>query len=240
MSQAQQPLVNPFRKPGGARPVYAKVGIFAESGGGKTHFALNAPKPAIVDPESGTEWFRGQTGFGDWEVMQNLFGDVVDQVHYALTYLEHGFERETVYDPVLKNTIERLTHRRIMHKDEASGVMYPVHDRETFVMDPITLIWDQIQFEQATKIARSREDFVHKDWGEMKRDYKSLLNRFIQLPMHVIVLARHAYEKDQDTGKVTGERMDAEKSTIYSFDLAFQLVEKNSRRDAIIYKDRSN
>ncbi|GEM_PF-3149272 len=240
--QQQQPvLINPFRKPGGTRPIYGKVGIFADSGVGKTHFCLQTPKPAVIDPERGTEWFRGRPGFSDWEVMENLQGDMVEQAHYALSFLESGFEKETVVDPILNRTIERLTHRRLMATDPVTSVQYPaVHDRETLVFDPITLLWEQIQFDQSLKAeTKGRDDFSWKDHGEMKRDYKTFLNRLLQLPMHVVITARHAYERDKDSGKVVGEKMDAERSTIYAFDLAFQLVNKNGRRDAIIYKDRS-
>lgn len=244
MAQLQRvdPMINPFKKPG-ARPVYGKVLLFGESGVGKTHFTLNSPNPAVVDPERGTDWFRGRPGFGDWAVMDGLGSDIVDQVHYALSFLEQGFEIEEAFDQVLGRKIERLTHRRKQLIDEATGIQYPVHDRETIVFDPITLLWEQIQFDQSLKVEKSdrqnKEDFSWKDQGEMKRDYKTFLTRMINLPMHVMCVARQGVKRDQATSKVLGNAPDAEKSTIYNFDLAFELVNTGSRREAIIYKDRS-
>lgn len=241
-------MQSPFRKPA-PRARFAKVLAYGDTGVGKTDFGLRAPKPAVIDLENGTEWFRGRPGFSDWEVMEGLTGDPVNQVHLALSFLESGFQKETIYDPILKRHVERLTDRRVLLRDEVTGIEYPVHDRETLMIDPVTLVWEQIQFDQTLKIERSnrenKEDFTWKDHGEMKRDYKSIMNRLIQLPMHVYVTARLKDERDKDTGRVIGETADAEKSTRYSFDLVFQLINARDkhnpdRRDAIIIKDRSH
>ena len=232
---------NPFRKPA-AKPIFAKVGYYAESGVGKTHFALQSPRPAVIDPEQGTTWFRGRSGFSDWDVMDSLMGDMVDQVHTALSFLETGFETENIWDPVLRRNVPRLTHKRAV--DPASG--QSIHDYQTLVIDPITLMWENIQFNQSLKVERSdrknKEDYSWKDHGDMKRDYKGTLNRLINLPMNVVVTARSS---DLVTdGKKIGSRADAEKSTTYAFDLFFELINPQDpnnpdRRDAIILKDRS-
>ncbi|HYF77357.1 MAG TPA: AAA family ATPase [Symbiobacteriaceae bacterium] len=232
---------NPFRKPA-ADPIFAKVGYYAGSGVGKTHFALQAPTPAVIDPERGTQWFRNRSGFSDWEVMEGLTGDVVDQVHAGLSFLEAGFEAENVFDLVLKRNVPRITAKRAIDPSTTR----PVHPYETLVIDPVTLLWESIQFVQSLKVERSnrdnKEDFSWKDHGDMKRDYKGILNRLLQLPMNVIVTARSA--DVTDNGKKTGTRADAEKSTIYAFDLFFELTNPQDRqhperRDAIILKDRS-
>lgn len=232
---------NPFRKPT-AKPIFAKVGYYAASGVGKTHFALQAPNPAVIDPERGTDWFIGRTGFSDWTVMDGLMGDMVDQVHAGLSFLESGFDVENIWDPVLKRNVPRLTHRRAL--DPATG--HPVHDRETLVIDPVTLLWENIQFNQSIKVERStrqnKDDFSWKDHGDMKRDYKGILNRLINLPMNVVVTARSG-DVTED-GKKVGTRADSEKSTIYAFDIFFEMVNPQDprnpdRRDAIILKDRS-
>jgi hypothetical protein len=233
---------DPFVTPQ-AQPVYAKVGIFAESGVGKTHFALQAPNPAVIDPENGTQFFVGRRGFSDWKVMRGLSGDIVDQVHAALSFLETGFELDNIWDAALKRNVPFLTNRRATNPD--TGLQ--VHNRETLVLDPVTVLWEGIQFLQSLKVERSerknKEDFTWKDQGDMKRDYKGLLNRLIQLPMHVIVTA-YASDKIVD-GKKEGSKADAEKSTIYKFDLFIELFNpldpKNpDRRDARILKDRSH
>lgn len=232
---------NPFRKPQ-AKPIYAKVGYYSESGVGKTHFALQAPRPAVIDPERGTQWFQNRQGFSDWEVMDGLTGDVVDQVHTALSFLEAGFQTENIWDPVLKRNVPQLTHLRALGPESP----HPIHPYETLAIDPVTLLWEHIQFTQSLKVERSnrdnKEDYSHKDWGDMKRDYKGILNRLLQLPMNVIVTARSSDRTEN--GKKLGTRADAEKSTIYAFDLFFELVnpldrQNPDRRDAIILKDRS-
>jgi hypothetical protein len=232
---------NPFRKPQ-AKPIHAKVGYYAASGVGKTHFALQAPKPAVIDPEHGTDWFIGRPGFSDWQVMDSLMGDMVEQVHAGLSFLETGFVVENIWDAVLKRNVPRLTHQRAI--DPATNTW--IHDRETLVIDPVTLLWENIQFNQSIKVERSdrknKDDFSWKDHGDMKRDYKGILNRLINLPMNVIVTARSG-DVTED-GKKIGTRADSEKSTIYAFDIFFEMINpqdpKNpDRRDAIILKDRS-
>lgn len=206
---------------------FAKVGLYGKSGAGKTHLSLTFPKPAVIDPERGTDFFANRF---DFHVVQP---NSYDEIMAAVSFIESGFKTEEFVDPILRRKATRLTQER-------TGV----HDFETLIIDPVTVVWDLIQFEQLLKVERSNrkntEDYAQKDWGEMKRAYKSLLNRLIALPMHIVVIGRLGEVRDSDTGKVVAERMDAEKSTEYNFDVTMKLVNLGGdQRVGIIDKDRS-
>lgn len=209
-----------------AKRKYAKVGIYGKSGAGKTHLAMTFPKPAFIDLERGTDFFANRFDFST--VQTNNY----DEIMAALGHIESGFQTEKVFDPVLGRETTRLTEVR-------TGV----HDFETLVIDPITVLWEMIQFRQVLKIEkldRKKDDYNQKDWGDMKRQYKSFMNRLIQLPMHVVVTGRLTELRENETMKVLGERMDAEKSTEYAFDVIVRVVNLNGAdRVAIIDKDRS-
>ena len=223
---------NPFQPVAAAAPV-AKVLVFADSGVGKSHFMLATPKPAIADAENRIHLFAGRPEFGQISAYST---QDIDALHAAISYLESGFKKRAIWDPILKRNIEQLTSER-------TGV----HDFETFGIDGMTLVWENRQFEQSVKIEKStrdnKETFVQKDWGEMKRDYKSLLNRLTLLPMNVCCTARLAELRDQDTMKVIGNKADVEKSTKYAFDLVIQLVPSAKGLlvpDAVVLKQTGN
>lgn len=223
---------NPFQPVIAAAPV-AKVLVFGDTGVGKTHFMLGAPKPAIADAENRIHLFAGRPEFGQIHAYPT---QDIDALHAAISFLESGFKTRGIWDPILKRNIEQLTPER-------AGV----HDFETFCVDGMTLIWEQRQFEQQVKVEHSTRDnkdsFVQKDWGEMKRDYKSFLNRLIKLPMNVCATARLAELRDQDTMKVIGDKADVEKSTKYSFDLVVKLQPSAKGvviPDAVILKQTGN
>lgn len=221
---------NPFQPVTMAAPV-AKVLVWAGWGVGKSHFMLTSPKPAVCDAENRIQLFSGRPEFGT--IHANPAQDI-DAIHAAISYLESGFKKIPIWDPLLKKNIERITPERI-----------GVHDFETFALDGLTVIWEQRQFEQQLKIERSerqnKDTFVHADHGAMKRDYKSLMNRILMLPMNVCCTARLA-EKRNDAGQVVSEKADVEKSTEYAFDLVIKLVPNpdSLAPDAVILKQSGN
>lgn len=224
---------NPFQPVIAAAPV-AKVLVFADSGVGKTHFMLATPKPAIADAENRIHLFAGRPEFPQINAYST---QDIDAIHSAISFLESGFKKRAIWDPILKRNIEQLTPERL------SGT----HDFETFCIDGMTVIWEARQFEQQVKVERSdrekKDTFAQKDWGEMKRDYKSLLNRLILLPMNVCCTARLTELRDQDTMKVIGDKADVEKSTRYAFDLVVKLVPSAKGTivpDAVILKQTGN
>jgi hypothetical protein len=223
---------NPFQPVIAAAPV-AKVLVWGPPGAGKTHFMLGAPKPAVADAENRIHLFAGRPEFGQINAYST---QDIDAIHAAISYLETGFEKRAIWDPILRRNIEQLTSTR-------TGV----HDFETFCIDGMTVIWEARQFEQQVKVEKSdrerKDAFAQKDWGEMKRDYKSLLNRLIQLPMNVCCTARLAEQRDQDTMRVIGEKADVEKSTPYAFDLIVKLqpsAKGSIVPDAVILKQTGN
>lgn len=219
---------NPFRPPTAAAPV-AKVLVWAGPSGGKSHFLLTAPKLAVADAENRIHMFAGRTEFQPFESYST---QSIEAIQAAISYLETGFKTITLYDPILKENIPQLLPDR-------TGV----HDYQTFGIDGLTVIWEQRQFDQQNQIKGQRDGFVDRDWGDMKRDYKGLMNRLIKLPMNVCCTARLADERDPNTRKVIGEKADVERSTAYAFDLVIRLVEGEDgapARDAIIIKQTGN
>lgn len=213
-------------EPARARRKYAKVGIYGKSGAGKSHLALTFPRPAVIDLERGTDFLAGRFDFSV------VHARSYDEVMAGVSYIESGFETEEVLDPILRRKVARLTERR-------TGI----HEFETLIIDPITICWELIQFDQLLKVERSArrntEDYAQKDWGEMKRAYKSLMNRLNALPMHIVVIGRLTDARNPD-GQIVGERMEAEKSTEYAFDVIMKITHLGEgKRVGIIDKDRS-
>jgi hypothetical protein len=120
----------------------------------------------------------------------------------------------------------------------------------TVVIDPITVIYDTLQ--DAAIAARTAKivaqggdaadvDIEQREWGRIKRLYKALMTRLVNLPCHVIVVAR---EKDEmvrrgaEMEKI-GVKADSEKGTAYWFDVMVRLSTEGGHRVATIAKDRT-
>ena len=185
-----------------------KILIYGQSGGGKTHFALTFPRPAVIDCEGGTELFGGRFDF-----------DVL---------------RTKDLDEVLR-AIEGINPKKY----------------DTVVIDPVTVLW-QVMMEagqlaaerRAIKQRRNPDDanLTPRDWGIIKRKVNSLYTRLVNLPAHVVVCGRIKDVNERRGNEVVkvGERVDAEKSTEYLFDIIVKLeVQRDGKRIGIIEKDRS-
>jgi len=85
---------NPFQTAKSSKR-FLKIGIWGDSGTGKTNFALQAPKVCVIDTEGGTRAFEGMFPFS--VIRSQNYLDLLN----ALTYLEnekHGFDT-LVIDP---------------------------------------------------------------------------------------------------------------------------------------------
>ena len=123
-------------------------------------------------------------------------------------------------------------------------------DYQTVVVDPITVLWQvlmesgQIAAERRAVKQRHSPDeatLTPRDWGTIKRKVNALYTRLVNMPTHVVVCGRIKdvnQKKGNEVVKV-GERVDAEKSTEYLFDIVIKLVMENGKRFGIIEKDRS-
>lgn len=125
---------------------------------------------------------------------------------------------------------------------------------QTFVIDPVTLIWTLLQQErQDYKEGRAKrkktnetdlETFTTRDWNIVKKMHKAIIDEISALPHNVFLIAREkpvVIMKNGEpiqTGDITFE---GEKNTIYAVDFAFRIwVDmKTGQRYCQIAKDRS-
>jgi hypothetical protein len=110
----------------------------------------------------------------------------------------------------------------------------------TLVIDPVTVIWDQLQFAMVEKIAAKRrvapEDAILDQgaWATLKRSYNDLMNSAMTAPYHVVMIARGKDKKDKE-GNVIGYAYEGQKSTEF---LANVVIEAHAQGD-VVKKDRT-
>jgi hypothetical protein len=120
----------------------------------------------------------------------------------------------------------------------------------TLVIDPVTVLYQTLQDaaqQRRAEVRRDAEaDMEMLDWQRVKRAYSRLMNDLVNLPMHVVVVAREAdltEERTNAKGRTErvkiGSRPEAEKSTTYHFDTVLRLVPTPKGREAIVEKDRT-
>ncbi len=134
------------------------------------------------------------------------------------------------------------------------------HDFETLVIDPITLVWSQLQtgrqdVKERKAAAKDRskqtkdwneatdiETFTQADWNAVKKIYNKLMTTLINLDMHVVLIGRqNDLTETKPNGDIVklGVKMDSEKNTVYAMDTVFRLDVVNGKRLAFIEKDRT-
>jgi hypothetical protein len=117
---------------------------------------------------------------------------------------------------------------------------------ETLVIDPVTVLYETLQEAAQSRRAQQRNDpdadIDMLGWQRIKRSYKRLMTDLVNLPLHVICVARERdMEEERGERRVKiGWKPDAEKSTAYYFDVVVRLVPaKDGGRIAIVEKDRT-
>jgi hypothetical protein len=121
---------------------------------------------------------------------------------------------------------------------------------ETLIVDPITVLWQvlmeagQLAAEQRAKRNRRNPDEANltpRDWGIIKRKINALYTRLVNMPCHVVVVGRIKDVNETRNNQVfkVGERVDAEKSTEYLFDIIIKIKNENGKRYGMVEKDRS-
>jgi hypothetical protein len=117
---------------------------------------------------------------------------------------------------------------------------------ETFMIDPVTVVYEVLQEAARQRRAQKRNvavedaDLEWMDWGRIRALYKQLMNAITGLPMHVMLIAR---EKDDvirrggETEKV-GVKADAATGSGYYVDMKIRLATDSGSRIAIVEKDR--
>lgn len=221
-----------IKKASAIRKKPLKILLFGDSGCGKTHFALQSTPGKILV-------FDAESGTDLFEGRK-------------------GFDFDYwVDDDGLKTASIKELNKAIDYLETPEGR----NKYETFVIDPISDIWDNIQAQRldykedvAIKKGRHIEDrnetevdtFNQKDWADMKRIYKNMMLRLKNLPQNIILIAREKeISETKPDGSIirTGEyTYEAEKNTKYAVDFTVRLVfdEKMKKRYAVIAKTRSD
>ncbi len=221
-----------IKKASAVRKKPLKILLFGDAGTGKTHFSLQATP--------------GKTLVFDTENGTDLFEG------------RKGFEFDYwVDDEGMKTASIKELNKAIDYLETPEGR----EQYETFVVDNISDIWDNIQAQRleykdnlAIKRGKAIEDrneteieaFNMKDWADMKKIYKNMMLRLKNLPQNIILIAREKeISETKPDGSVvkTGEYIfDAEKGTKYAVDFIIRLVfdEKTNKRYAVIIKSRSD
>lgn len=228
----------PVKKASNLRKKPLKILLFGDSGTGKTHFALQStPGKVLV--------FDAESG-------TDLFEG------------KNGFDFDYWTDDEGRKTPSiRELNKALDYLESPEGSK----KYETFIIDPISDIWDNLQaqrleykdekaIEKAKKYNKTLnleernetelEAFNQKDWGDMKRIYKNMMLRLKNLPQNVILNAREKeISETKPDGSIirTGEyTYEAEKNTKYAVDFSIRLVfdEKFKKRYAVIMKTRSD
>jgi len=192
-------MKDPFRKSEPKR-TYLKIGIFGDTGTGKTIFALSAPNLAIVDAEASTTPYEKEFDFH--VINSQSYKDLEE----ALTFLESG-----------------------------------KHDFLTIAYDPATVLYESIiearaRFRKKGQREGDAGQMDISDWGHIKRIYKQLMVRLVNLPMNVILTFREKDKidfKDVNNPVHLGASFDGEKSTPYYVDIWGRLV-KDSKSNRVL------
>jgi len=105
-------------------------------------------------------------------------------------------------------------------------------DYDTVVYDPATILYESIiearvRFVGKIKGEGDAGQIRVADWGHIKRIYKWLMKRFVNLPMNVIVTFREKEKisyKDPDNPQYLGLTFDGEKASDYWFDVWGRMI----------------
>lgn len=120
------------------------------------------------------------------------------------------------------------------------------HPYQTLVVDPVTMVYEQLQDKNNNHAKMKNKDHIDydfgpKEWMKIKAEWKDFIRDIIALPMHVIFIAREKAKYDKKGFmKQIGETYDSEKNTAYYFDIVLRLVNEGGNRSFIVDKDRSN
>lgn len=103
------------------------------------------------------------------------------------------------------------------------------------VVDPISVLWSII-VEAGSK---SESAVTQREWGVIKRKMNAVYNLLVNLPLHVVVIARAKDEYKND--EKIGMKADAEKGLVFLFDVILRMgLTQDGKRAAEVIKDRSN
>lgn len=125
---------------------------------------------------------------------------------------------------------------------EIDALLSEKHDFKTLTIDPITILYDNIQaewdnrFQIAVGEKDGLQDWGTRYWAKVKKDYKRIRNKLLALDMNVLVIV---HQKDKYQGQnIVGITFNSEKSDDYTFDFVFRLIRRGNKYIALTEKQR--
>lgn len=197
-------------QPAEKKKKYLKILVYGSSGNGKTHLALTFPRCAVIDTESGTDFFVGRSGIEPFDVLGlRSYKDAVDAIEYLET------KGQGKYDTLVIDSITRIYANL-----KVSG--------------------QKVAEDRAIKHHRSVDEagLAKRDWGILKNKYETLMDKLYNLPFHSVITCwlKDVYEND----KKVSVTYDTDKSTEYQGDIILRMeVDDQGKFWGIVEKDRT-
>lgn len=158
---------------------FLKVLVWGESGGGKTRWALNSPKPLVIDTENSTLLYSNEFDFYRATVNESI-KETKD--YTTLTY--------NIVKEILDGTYKEIVNTLVI--DSISDLL---DNLETLLVNQYQkILGKEIVTLNATQKTR---------WYSFRRDKtRELLNKIINLPANVIFTARSKIKWDNVGGQL--------------------------------------
>lgn len=101
---------------------------------------------------------------------------------------------------------------------------------DTLVIDPISVIYKVTREALATGNKKNPGDMGYREWGKLNSKMSSLYTRLINLPVHVVMVARETteYEGTGDALRKVGVKPDSDKDIGYLFDIVLHMQDDYS------------
>jgi hypothetical protein len=171
-------------------------------------------------------------------------GKTMAAISFPKPYLidtEKGFEHQQYLEKI-KETGGSVFHTTDFDEllDEIKALATEQHGFKTLIIDPLTVIYNNLVDKCATdRITSTNTDGTAHGGHYMavNRKMKQLMNLLLKLDMNVIITSHSKNEYGHNMA-VLGQTFDCYKKLDYLFDLVFEIQKKGTIREAVIKKTR--